>query len=80
MEEEIELIPVEGKIGLYRDSDSTAIINRDKKAYLDYMKRKKIAEEKNSELGKMKEDLNNVKGELGEIKGLLSTLVQKLNN
>ena len=75
-----EHIPVEGKIGLYRDSDSTAIINRDKKAYLDYMKRKKIAEEKNSELGKMKEDLDNVKGELGEIKGLLSTLVQKLNN
>ena len=75
-----EHIPVEGKIGLYRDSDSTAIINRDKKSYLDYMKRKKIAEEKNSELGKMKEDLNNVKGELGEIKDLLSTLVQKLNN
>ena len=75
-----EHIPVEGKIGLYRDSDSTAIINRDKKAYLDYMKRKKNAEEKNSELGKMKEDLDNVKNELGDIKGLLSTLVQKLNN
>ena len=75
-----EYIPVEGKIGLYRDSDSTAIINRDKKAYLDYMKRKKIAAGKNSELNKMKEDLDNVKGELGEIKGLLSTLVQKLNN
>ena len=75
-----EHIPVEGKIGLYRDSDSTAIINRDKKAYLDYMKRKKIAETKNNELDKMKEDLNNVKDELGEIKGLLSTLVQKLNN
>jgi len=75
-----EHIPVEGKIGLYRDSDSTAIINRDKKAYLDYMKRKKIAKTKNSELNQMKEDLDNVKGELGEIKGLLSTLVQKLNN
>ena len=75
-----EYIPVEGKIGLYRDSDSTAIINRDKKAYLDYMKRKKIAKGKSSELNKMKEDLDNVKGELGEIKGLLSTLVQKLNN
>ena len=73
-------IPVEGKIGLYRDSDSTAIINRDKKAYLDYMKRKKIAEVKSSELNQMKEDLDNVKGELGEIKGLLSTLVEKLNN
>ena len=73
-------IPVEGNSGLYRDSDSTAIVNRDKKAYLAYMERKKIAENKNLELNKMKEDLDNVKGELGEIKGLLSTLVQKLNN
>ena len=80
MEEEIELIPVEGKVGLYRDSDSTSIINCDKKAYSDYMKRKKISKSKSNELDKMKEDLDNVKGELGEIKGLLSTLVQKLNN
>ena len=50
MEEEIELIPVEGKVGLYRDSDSTAIINCDKKAYSDYMKRKKIAKTKSNEL------------------------------
>ena len=75
-----DYIPVEGKFGLYWDSDSTAIVNRDKKAYLDYMKRKKTMENKNSELDKMKEDLDNVKGELGEIKDLLSTLVQKLNN
>ena len=73
-------IPVEGKSGLYRDEESTAIINRDKRAYLDYMKRKKAAKNKNDELNQMKEDLDNVKGELGEIKGLLSTLVQKLNN
>ena len=73
-------VPVEGKFGLYRDSDSTAIVNRDKKAYLEYMKRKKTMKNKNHELDQMKEDLDNVKGELGEIKGLLSTLVQKLNN
>ena len=72
--------PVEGKSGFFRDSESTAIINRDKKAYLAYMQRKKAVENKNNELDQMKEDLNNVKGELGEIKGLLSTLVQKLNN
>ena len=72
--------PVEGKSGLYRDSESSAIINRDKKAYLAYMQRKKDAENKNLELNKMKEDIDNVKGELGEIKGLLSTLVQNLNN
>ena len=72
--------PVEGKSGLYRDTDSTAIVNRDKKAYLDYMKRKKVMENKNNDLDQMKEDLDNVKGEIGEIKDLLSTLVQKLNN
>ena len=75
-----DYIPVEGKSGLYRDSDSTAIINRDKKAYLEYMKRKKTMKNKNHELDKMKEDLDNMKGELGDIKDLVSTLVQKLNN
>ena len=73
-------IPVEGKSGFYRDSESTAIINKDKKAYIAYMQRKKSVENKNNELDRMKEDLDNVKGELGEIKDLLSTLVQKLNN
>ena len=72
--------PVEGQNGLFRDSQSTAIVNRDKKAYLAYMQRKKNAQKKNNELDQMKEDLDNVKGELGEIKDLLSTLVQKLNN
>ena len=75
-----DYIPVEGKFGLYRDSDSTAIVNRDKKAYLEYMKRKKVMENKNNDLDQMKEDLDNVKDEIGEIKDLLSTLVQKLNN
>ena len=53
--------PVEGNSSLYRDSESTAIINRDKKAYLAYMQRKKNAENKTQELDKMKEDLDNVK-------------------
>ena len=62
-----EFVPVEGKSGLYRDSDSTAIVNRDKKAYLAYMQRKKVVENKNNELDKMKEDIDNVKNELGAV-------------
>ncbi len=72
--------PVEGQKGLYRDNDTAAIVNKDKSAYKSYMARKKALENKNLELNKMKEDIDNVKGELGEIKGLLSTIVQKLNN
>ena len=37
MEEEIELIPVEGKSGFYRDPESTAVINCRQKAYSDYI-------------------------------------------
>ena len=59
-------IPVEGKSGFYRDSESTAIINKDKKAYAAYMQRKKSVESKNIELDQMKEDLNNVKGFLSK--------------
>ena len=73
-------VPVEGSFGLYRDSNTSAIINKDKNAYKAYLNRKKTMENKNSELEQMKEDLDNVKSELGDIKGLLSTLVQKLNN
>ena len=73
-------IPVEGARGFYRDSSTSAIINKDKNAYKAYLDRKKAMETKNNELDQMKEDLDNVKGELGEIKDLLSTLVQKLNN
>ena len=72
--------PIEGSYGLYRDQNTSAIINKDKNAYEAYLNRKKVMENKNQELDQMKEDLDNVKGELGEIKGLLSTLVQKLNN
>ena len=50
--------PVEGKSGFFRDSESSAIINRDKKAYLAYMQRKKDAENKYLELNKMKEDID----------------------
>ena len=69
--------PVEGNSALYRDTESTAIINRDKKAYLAYMKRKKDAESKNLELDQMKEDLDNVKGELGAVSYTHLTLPTK---
>ena len=75
-----DFTPVEGQKGLYRDNNTTAIINKDKSGYKSYIARKEAMEKKNLEIDKVKEDLDNVKVELGEIKGLLSTLVQKLNN
>ena len=73
-------VPVEGKMGLYRDTESTAIVNNNTHEYNAYMTRKKAMQEKNNELDKMKEDLDGMKDEMSEIKSLLLSLNQKLNN
>ena len=73
-------IPVEGRMGLYRDTDSTAIVNNNTQEYNAYMTRKTAMQEKNSELDQMKEDLDGKKDEMSEIKSLLLSLNQKLNN
>lgn len=75
-----DFIPVEGRSHLYRNTDSQAIVNRDKTAYREYMDRKKALEKKNSEFESMKEELDNVKSDIGDIKDMLSSIVQKLNS
>lgn len=75
-----DFIPVEGRSHLYRNTDSQAIVNRDKTAYREYMDRKKALEKKNSEFESMKDELDNVKSDIGDIKDMLSSIVQKLNS
>jgi len=74
-----KLVPVEGMSHLYRDENSTAVINTNTHEYNSYMARKKSMKEKNNELDQMKYDLDIVKDEMSEIKSLLVSLNQKLN-
>jgi hypothetical protein len=75
-----EYVPVEGFSGLYRDSNSKAIVNRNRSAYENYIARRDALEKKNQEFEQMKEDLDNVKGDITDIKDMLSVIVQKLNS
>ena len=75
-----EYIPVEGYASLYRDSNSTAIVNRDRSAYENYIARRDALEKKSEEFEQMKQELDNVKGDIGDIKDMLSVIVQKLNS
>jgi len=75
-----DYIPVEGYTGLYRDSNSTAIVNRDRSAYENYIARRDALEKKSEEFEQMKQELDNVKGDIGDIKDMLSVIVQKLNS
>ena len=70
MDEEIELIPVEGHQTLGRDPVSNAILNTDTTQYEAYIKARNAARKK-------VEELTNLKDEVAELKRLVNYLVQK---
>ena len=70
MEEEIELIPVEGHQTLGRDPVSNAILNTDTTQYEAYIKARNAARKK-------VEEMTNLKDEVAELKRLVNYLVQK---
>jgi hypothetical protein len=62
------MIPVEGHKNLYRDDKTGAIINCDQQGYVNYVSQKKDRE-------KLKNDVQNLKSELSEIKLLLKEII-----
>ena len=75
-----QFVKVKDHDNLVRDPFSNGIINTSSTEYDEYIARRDAAKKTKETSSDMKEDLDNVKSELGDIKGLLSTLVQKLNN
>ena len=70
MEEEIELVPVEGYTTLGRDPVSNAILNTDTTQYDAYIKARENARKK-------ERSLQDLKNEVEELKALVKTLVKK---
>jgi hypothetical protein len=66
------MIPVEGNPGLYRDEKTNAILNCNDRKYNEYLK---VKTEKMVE----KNELEQMKTEMNEIKSLLKILVDKIN-
>ena len=70
MEEEIELIPVEGHTTLGRDPVSNAILNTDTTQYDAYIKARENAKQKDR-------TLEELRSEIDELKALVKDLVRK---
>ena len=70
-------IQVEGHPDLVRDSQSHAIINRNRGAYERAKKRAQEAQESRDEIRTATREINNIKSEMHEIKSLLEKLVSK---
>lgn len=66
------MLPVEGYRGLYRDEKTNAILNCNKNDYEEYLrlKNKKILEKK---------EIDELKDEIYELKGLVKNLLESIN-
>ena len=68
-------LKVEGHGGLYRDSQTNSIVNRNTSEYKQYMSQKKTKNKEAEKVDTMEQDLAHLKNEINEIKSLLKDLV-----
>mgnify|MGYP001168082966 FL=1 len=68
-------IKVEGYTSLVRDVKSNGIVNTNVSEYETYMKRIRMRNEQGDQIRSAVKEINNLKAELREIKGLIKELV-----
>ena len=68
---------VEGYSNLVRDTNSRAIINKDKNAYNLAKRRAEEAQRQRDEIRGATREINNLKCEMHEIKSMLKTLLER---
>ena len=68
-------LKVEGHTSLVRDVRSNAIVNHNVSEYQTYMKRIRDREQQGDQIRSAVKEINNLKTELREIKGLIKELV-----
>lgn len=71
----MELIPVEGKIDLFRDVNSNAIINKNNNEYQNYLNERESRLKKSEKIDNMEKDLESLKDDINEIKTMLKKII-----
>ena len=69
-------VKVEGYTSLVRDVSSNGIVNTNVSEYQTYMKRVRMRNEQGDQIRSAVKEINNLKAELREIKGLIKELVK----
>jgi hypothetical protein len=70
-------LQVDGHEDLVRDTQSNAIINKNKGAYLIAKQRAESAQRQRDAIRTANREINNIKSEMHEIKSMLKTLMDK---
>jgi len=76
----MKLIPVKDNPGLFRNSKTNNIVNRNQREYMEYQKKKRMAQIKKENEASKEVRINNIENDLSELKGLVKTLIEKIDD
>ena len=71
------LIPVENKPGIFRDSETNAIINKNTSDYNLYVRSRNKIKTKEERIGDLEKKVDHLTDDIGDIKSMLQTLISK---
>ena len=71
------LIPVENTPGIFRDSETNAIINKNTSDYNLYVRSRNQIKTKEERIVDLENKVDHLTGDIGDIKSMLQTLISK---
>ena len=73
----MSLIPVQDSPGIFRDSETNAIINKNTSDYDIYVRSRNKMKTKEQRIGELEKKVDHLSGDIGDIKSMLQTLISK---
>ena len=71
------LIPVQDSPGIFRDSETNAIINKNTSDYNLYVRSRNQMKTKEERIGDLEKKVDHLTDDIGDIKSMLQTLISK---
>ena len=71
------LIPVQDSPGIFRDSETNAIINKNTSDYNLYVRSRNKLKTKEERIVDLEKKVDHLTGDIGDIKSMLQTLISK---
>ena len=73
----MSLIPVQDSPGIFRDSETNAIVNKNTSDYNLYVRSRNQIKTKEERIGDLEKKVDHLTGDIGDIKSMLQTLISK---